>query len=130
MITEAELIPGLVMHLDPDTLLAQGGTYSCSDDQRVRGGHFFLCLSVQGSLGCWLPLYSNPGVGRTQLTADGRSGHPKWTSGTFYWHQDQVWTAMYSAVVAAAAAGRDMSRAGSRNELDKLHLPPLAGGGG
>ena len=127
--TEAEIVPGIVLHLDPDTLSDRGGTYTCTDAQRVQGGHFFICLSVDDGAGKWLPLYSNPGVGRDELTVNGRTGHPKWTKGTFYWHRDQVWTAPSVAVVAAASDGGDMSRPGSRNQLDESHLPSPAGSG-
>jgi len=125
MITDAEITPGLVLHLDPDTLAAQGATCTCTVGQRVQGGHFFLCLEVEGELAVWVPLYSNDGVGRSQLSANGRSGHRKWTTGTFYWYHGQVWRAPHPAVVAAADAGGDMSRAGSRNKLAQASLPKL-----
>lgn len=130
MITEAELVPGIVLHLDPETLMAERGSYTCSDEVRVQGGHFFVCLSMDGDVGSWLPLYSKPGVGRVKLTSDGRTGHPKWTDAPNYWHRDQVWTAPSSAVIAAAAAGGDMSRAGSRNLLDPHLLPAVHREGG
>jgi hypothetical protein len=129
MVTEGEVGVGLVLHLDPDTLAANGGSYTCPDEQRVQGGHFFLCLAVDDSSGQWLPLYSNSGVGREPLGEDGRSGHSKWSEGTFYWHRDQVWSAPHAAVVAAASAGGDMSRSGSRNRLDELQIPSIAANG-
>lgn len=123
MITEAELEPGLVLHLDPDELLAQGATFTCSESKRVRGGHFFLCLSVEENAGRWLPLYSNMGIGRQALEQTSRTGHPKWTNATCYWHGGQVWNAPHSAVVVAAIAGDDKSTPGSRNRLAVSDLP-------
>ncbi len=129
MTTEAEIAAGLVLHLDPDTLANRGGSYTCKDEQRAQGGHFFLCLSVDAGSSRWLPLYSNPGDGRAQVAANGRTGHQKWTGGTWYWHRDQVWTAPHAAVVAADVAGVDMSSRGSRNLLDESNLPSLDGSG-
>jgi hypothetical protein len=125
MLTATEVEAGLVLHLDPDVLEQRGGTYTCGSDLRVQEGHFFVCLSVSGGAGVWLPLYSKSGVGRQPLAATGRSGHAKWTKGTFFWHTDQVWTAPHDAVVAAAKAGGDMSRSGSRNLLAPQALPRL-----
>lgn len=125
MLNEAEIIPGLVLHLDPDTLENEGGTYTCTKSLRVQHGHFFLCLSATDTTGRWLPLYSEDGDGREKLGPDGRSGHSKWTKGTTYWHPAQVWTASHAAVVAAATDGGDMSRAGSRNTLDVSKLPKI-----
>jgi hypothetical protein len=122
-ITHEELHAGLVLHLDPDVLERDGGRYSCDPAYRVLDGHFFLCLAVGDSHSTWLPLYSNPGFGRTELSRGGRTGHPKWIAGTFYWHATQVWDAPHAAVDAASVAGGDMSAAGSRNELDPTKLP-------
>lgn len=125
MLSESEITSGLVLHLDPDELMSRGGTYTCADALRVQGGHFFACLSVAGGIGRWLPLYSKPGFGRQELSVIGRKGHAKWTGGTFFWHQDQVWSATNAAVVPAAAAGRDMSRKGARNTIAVAELPEL-----
>lgn len=122
-LNESDIQPGLVLHLDPDALESQGGTYTCDSSARVFGGHFFLCLAAGTARSVWLPLYSNSGMGRTGLTTNGRIGHPKWTKGTFYWHRDQIWKVPNAAVVAAAAAGGDMSQPGNRNSLDASLLP-------
>lgn len=125
MLSEPEITRGLVLHLDPDTLEREGGVYTCSADARVQSGHFFLCLSVGDAGGRWLPLYTNPGVGRRRLSPLGRSGHPKWTNAVCSYHVGQVWTAPHSAVMKAADAGRDMSRAGSRNTVANRYIPTL-----
>jgi len=117
VITEDEIDLGVVLHLDPDELEACGAAYSCSEEARVTGGHFFLCIGADDSGGLWLPLYTNPGPGRTQLSTSGRMGHRNWTLGTFHYHLGQVWLATHHAVVRAAAAGGDMSAPGRRNRL-------------
>jgi hypothetical protein len=125
MISANEIAPGLVLHLDPDELLSKGGTFTCVDSRRVKGGHFFVCVSVEGELGRWLPLYTRARIGRQPLTNSGRSGHPKWTCGTWYWHSAQIWSASHLAIIAAASAGSDMSEAGVRNNLDAACLPTV-----
>jgi hypothetical protein len=124
-----EISPGLVLHLDPDVLEKLGGTFTCEPALRVQGGHFFVCLAANATSSHWLPLYSNPGVGRELLPSQGRTGHPKWTQGTYYWHEEQTWTASAAAIVDAAVAGGDRSRPGSRNRLDPGRLPKIIVGG-
>ncbi len=125
MIHEDEIVKGLVLHLCPDTLAENGGTYTCGPDQRVRDGHFFICITTDSGSTSWLPLYSNEGVGRTKVPMNDRTGHPKWTTGTFYWHQDQVWHAPHSAVIAAAVAGKDKSSRTKRNMIEESALPRI-----
>jgi hypothetical protein len=117
-----DIAAGLALHLDPDELERLGGTYTCAKPFRVQGGHFFLCLDDDGSVGRWLPLYSQAGTGRVALTG-ARSGHPKWTGGTFHYQAGQVWTAAHAAIAGAAAAGQDKSTPGSRNLLDSAAMP-------
>jgi hypothetical protein len=70
-------------------------------------------------------MYSESGPGRSPVSNNGRSGHPKWTTGTYFYHAEQVWEASPAAVIAAAEAGHDMSRPGSRNRLAAANLPQL-----
>lgn len=123
LIGKDEIGRGLVLHLDPDTLEQQGGTYTCSPDRRVVSGHFFICVSADEKQGRWLPVYSSEGVGRKTLSSSGRSGHPKWVDQTCSYHEDQVWTAPHDAVVLAAQDGHDMSKAGSRNHVADSEIP-------
>jgi len=125
MITPAEITSGLVLHLDPDVLEQRGGTYECPPSFRVQNGHFFLCLDATKTEGRWLPLYTKDGKGRVEISRIGRTGHEKWTGGTFFYHEDQVWTAPHGAVVASADAGTDLSRKGQRNLLTKTRIPAI-----
>lgn len=123
MISEDEIDLGLILHLEPDHLEAGGGSYSCPAHMRVKGPHFFLCTAADEDVAVWLPLYSNPGIGRVELSREGRSGHPKWKNGTFYYHPDQVWGAPHAAAGNAAAAGGDLSAPDSRNFLSEDKIP-------
>ncbi|MGA3057597.1 MAG: phosphatidylglycerol lysyltransferase domain-containing protein [Candidatus Limnocylindrales bacterium] len=122
LVAPSEMAPGLVLHLDPEELERRGGMYSCPRAFRVEGGHFFVCLSVSGVMATWLPLYSRDGPGRTLLVGS-RTGHPKWTHATTYYHSGQVWTADAAAIAAAALAGGDLSTPASRSMLEPADLP-------
>ena len=119
-----DLGPGIVLHLDPDELERLGGRYTGGEVFRVQGGHFFLCLDDDGSVGHWLPLFSKPGTGRFLLTGQ-RHGHIKWTGVMAYYHPGQVWIASHDAIVGAAESGRDRSTPAARNRLDVVDLPRL-----
>ena len=103
----ADICVGMVLHLDPDRLEAEGGTYTCDAAAKVVGQHFFVCLEAGASVTRWLPLYTNPGPGREQLSHAGSSGHPKWINGAHYYHPAQVWVASRQAVANAAARAHD-----------------------
>lgn len=124
-ITKNEVAKGLVLHLDPECLVSEGATYSCSDERRVKGGHFFLCIRTNGVRATMLPLYSEDGPGRTELAEVGRTGHDKWVHATCFWHEEQVWDCPVDAIVKAATAGKDQSTRTSRNVLAKEHIPSV-----
>lgn len=123
MITEDEVGMELVLLLDPDTLEAAGGTYSCAAEHRVQGDHFFLCVYADDDGGKWLPMYSAGSYGRIAISEDGRSGHAKWVNGTFHYHPMQVWDASHSAIVKASNAAGDLSTAALRNTLHEDYFP-------
>ncbi len=120
-----DICVGLVLHLDPDRLEAEGGTYTCAPHEKVLGQHFFVCLEAGPHVTRWFPLYTNAGPGRIQLSHEGSSGHPKWVGGDHYYHSAQVWTASRQAVANAAARAHDKTRRGSRNMVAVAHVPAL-----
>lgn len=124
-ISPKEITVGLVLHLDAATMTANGATCTCETSRQVKGGHFFLCTARTDGASRWVPLYTKPGPGRTRLASDARTGHDKFTKGTFHWHKDQIWTADDPTIVAAARAGGDRSTTRSRNRLDPAHVPKL-----
>lgn len=116
-----EIKPGLVLHLSPDIMLEGGATHTVPEEFRVRGNHFFICRSVAGNDGRWIPCYSDDGPGRLEIPASARVGHPKWAANDCYFHPAQIWVASHGAIEAAAKAARDMSTTHRRNRI-KLHL--------
>lgn len=127
MVSVSEIEPGLVLHLDPRVLEQRGGTATGPAAARVRGTHFFICLSIDGSTGQWLPCFSHAGAGRLEVPAGARTGHAKWTDGTCWFHPAQVWTVTHQAVIAAAQAAPDQSAPGFRSyaDLDSIEGLPL-----
>lgn len=121
----SDIKTGLVLHLDPQKLKAKGGKTSVSQELEVDGCHFFLCISVSEKTSRWVPLYKNPGHGRSEIPSVGRTGHPKWTTGKFHFHAGQVWEASPTAIMEAAKQGGDMSRNKSRNMLDENQVPNI-----
>ena len=118
-----ELAPGYVLHLDPDELEKNGGSFNCSVEARVVGAHFFLCVSQVNNGFVLLPLFTSASPGRVAVSRNGRTGHEKWTNGTFHFHPGQVWSASSNGVAAAAHRGKDQSKTGNRNCLAHEHLP-------
>lgn len=122
----AEIQRGLVLYLLPDVLSSSQST-TCTVDSvlAVKGGHFFVCLSVTGNRSRWLPVYSeNTNQDRVEIPVVSRYGHSKWTQGTCFYHATQVWEAA-NDVVSAAASG-DRSKKGKRNSVledDGFELP-------
>ncbi len=112
-----EIQPGLVLHLDPATLIAAGATASCPADKRVVGGHFFVCVTTaKDGSSTWIPTYSNRAIGNVEIPSAAKSGHIKWTGTPSYYSPHQVWTVPTAAAVAdAARVGRDASRQRQRN---------------
>ena len=126
---ENEIVPGLVLHFDPDVVEAEGGTFTGPPAKRVRGPHFFMCIAIDDTMrsGTWVPLFSGDGAGRVALDKSTAYGHPKWNKGGSYFHPDQVWTVPHAAVAVAAKAGGDLSRPGSRNGVAAEALPSTGG---
>ncbi|NMG37483.1 hypothetical protein GRF61_23785 [Azoarcus sp. TTM-91] len=122
-----EIAPGLVLHIDPVTMAAQGGTTDLPDFLKVKKAHFFVCLSVDGNQGRWMPCYTKDGKGRHPIAENSRTGHPKWAKGNCYFHPAQVWSASHAAVVNAAQAAHDQSQPGQRNMLALGNVDNLPG---
>ena len=120
-----ELSVGMMVTLCPKTLLGLGGKPSGPADRWVVGNHFFICLEAGDKRCRMLPLYSHDGPGRDSLSTDGRTGHPKWTEGTFFFHPVQTWVASRVSIARAAAVAGDLTRSGTRNMLAEELLPQI-----
>lgn len=73
----------------------------------------------------WLPMLSKGGPGRIRISAEGRTGHPWWTGGTFHVHVKQVWTVPHDAGLIAKSAAKDGSTPASPNLLSPVYLPNI-----
>lgn len=118
--------PGLVLHLDAAELLKFGATYTCEQALAVQGAHFFVCIEADAKGGAWVPLYSDPGVGRKLIDGAAKQGHQKWTAGNSYYHPEQLWLASHKAVSVAAQKGKDKSSSNSPNTIAVASLPKRA----
>ncbi len=118
--------PGLILHLDPDTLLKNGATYTCEADLAVKDHHFFVCIAADPKGGVWVPIYSVGGAGRVEIKAENKQGHAKVTSGSSYYHPAQAWRASHKAVQLAARAAKDQSTPKEPNMVLAAHVPKLA----
>src|SRR5574341_2068159 len=95
----SELVKGLVLHLDPDVFENSGGTYTGTKHHRVKGPHFFICAARISDAGIWFPLMERSGPGRHPIPMVGRTGPPKWTEGSYHFHEAQRWPGSTAAVV-------------------------------
>jgi hypothetical protein len=117
MIAKHEIKGGIVLYLDPDELDVEGGVCTGAGPDRVQSPHFFVCIVANEESGNWVPIFSVAGPFRDLVPYEEKVGNPKWRESTTWFHTKQVWQAPHSAVVAAAIAGGDLSRAGERNAL-------------
>ncbi len=123
--TTEELRPGLVLHLDPNALEQRGGQFTCSPSHRVKGGHFFILLVHEDDAWTMAPLYEEDRRKARVPVGRDRSGHGKWTDGTFHVDRLQTWSAPPAAIIKAARAGDDRSAPGARNRLNEPSLGSL-----
>ena len=117
MIASHEIKDGLVLCLDPDELEANGGGSNATNSIRVQGPHFFVCIAANEETGNWVPLFADPGRLRAPLPNEEKLGHPKWCESETYFHEQQIWQAPHSAIIAASIAGGDLSGPDSRITL-------------
>ncbi|SRR6266568_4652402 len=106
-----EIVPGLVLRLNADLLLASGATVSPGAE--CHGLHWFLCFATRRSRGEWLPCFKEPGPGRQELSVEIRSGIEEWLASSCFFNPEHVWSASHDAILRAAES--DPSRLGQRN---------------
>lgn len=124
MIEPQEIVPGLVLFLDPAVLLGNGGTFNGPIMAATRNPHFFVCQSVRGDRSTWVPTSSKPGWDRTRVRA--KVGHPEWVNVPTYAFEEHRWAVDF--VGLRLAARRDWTCAGARNyaEVDFVHPDQIA----
>ena len=116
--TEAEVLPGLVVHLDTDELRRLGGSStnaetSAGQDRAVAGPHYFLIVSASADQCVAVPLFSRYAPGSERLQEQLKFGLPdKWRGEDSYFSKWQHWHIPISCV--AAASGTEESSAQDR----------------
>jgi hypothetical protein len=117
-----DISPGLVLHLQPEVLLAKGGRFE-NPTPRIAGTHYFLCLVKEDGMGTWAPLYSRMADGRELLDKAGAVGLHHWLSKPSYIEFAHTLRAPHEAVAAAALAGHDLSTPSNRNRMSRKRMP-------
>ena len=109
-VTEAEVKPGLVVHLDTAELRQLGGSstnaeLSSRQDRAVTDPHYFLILETLNEHCLTVPLFSGNAPGNSRLNESLKSGLPdKWRGEKSYFSRWQHWRIPTSCVAAASSS--------------------------
>ena len=122
MIAKPSIKPGIVVHMDPETLLAGGSTTTAPDGVRVKDVHYFICLDRTEAWAKWIPCFTDNGPERQAIQQQEKTGHPGWTQGGSYYHPAQLWDAPHEAAIEAAKVGNDLSKPNARNGVTDAAL--------
>lgn len=125
MLAVKEIRPGLVLFLDPETLLALSACCDASLNHLVRTPHYFLCFQRNDTHGVWAPCSTKPAENREPIAQCEKRGHTHWKQGTSYCDIRQDWLIPHSVAVAAATTARDASQRGIRNAVTSAGLARL-----
>lgn len=108
-VSEQEVKPGLVVHLDTNELRKIGGSstnaeVARAEDRAVVGPHYFLVVEVNGAMATAVPLFSKYAPGSEQLHEGSKAGlADKWIGEPSYFSRWQHWQIPVAAVAAASA---------------------------
>jgi PUA domain protein len=137
----SELVPGVVVFMDPDRIgkfmrdqteadddpLAGGRAFSCDPRRAVNMFHNFLCVHRFESSGrtLWAPIQKRPDDDRVTIPMDQITGTRSFKEGTHNVHPDQLWVATDECVNDAAFGGarKDESKSGQRNRVNPQFMP-------
>ena len=115
--------PGLVLQLDPQMLATHGATYTWGDDPELSAQQYFVCIESDAKEALWLPLFAGPAPGRKGIAAAAKSGDPRWTRSSSFYHPAQVCRISHKGVQRAAEAAYDRSTPKQPNRLAPAQLP-------
>ena len=107
-VTEAEVVPGLVVHLDTDELRHLGGSSTNAEasneqDRAVVGPHYFLIVEAAAGQCVAVPLFSRYAPGSELLQERLKARLPdKWRGEDSYFSRWQHWRTPISCVAAAS----------------------------
>ena len=128
-LTSAEIVPGLVVHVDTDRLRAFGGSRTnaqatATEDRAVRGAHDFVVAMVDTGAHevLALPLFPRSAPGSAPLLDALKGGPPDFLAQPLFYSQWQHWRIPVDALVAAStdeatAAGARRSYGVGRAEV-------------
>jgi len=111
MLERDELVPGLVLFLDPLILLGNHATFNGPSFAATRGSHYFVCEDVSGNRSVWVPTSSKPGWDRARIRA--KAGRPEWVGTPTYALEGHRWSVDMTGLRLAARADRTCR--GTRN---------------
>jgi hypothetical protein len=123
--TEGEIVEGLALFLDPDTLHSYRFSWIDvwnrirrlgPDCRLVQGNHYFVVIGRSGDRVALVPAYSDAKPYRIPVLA--KTGDPRWVRHSTNVDLHQVWMVPPEAVVAAAHAAGDGSDRGCRNRVE------------
>lgn len=118
--------PGLVLRLDPKTLVQHGATYTGRDDEELTPQQYFVCVDSNAKDALWVPLFAAPGPGRKGIAETAKSGHGRWTKYSSFYDASQVCRFGHKAAQRAAEVAYDESTPKAPNRIAAGHVPQRA----
>jgi len=118
--------PGLVLRFDPQTLAAQGATYTGKDDEELTPQQYFVCIEANARDALWVPLFAGPGPGRRGIAAAAKSGQSHWTKSSSFYHSTQLCRIAHKTAQRASEVAYDHSTPKSPNRMDLKQVPTRA----
>lgn len=107
-VSEGEVTPGLVVHLDTDLLRCDGrcltNARNGEEDRAVQGQHYFLVVELNCDVVVAVPLFSKWAPGSEQLCEALKSGLPeKWVGVCSFYSPWQHWKVPINAIANCSA---------------------------
>lgn len=115
--------PGLVLRLDPKTLMAQGATYTGKDDEELSPQQYFVCIETTPRDALWVPLFAAAGPGRKGILPTAKSGHHRWSRYSSFYDPAQVCRITHKAAQKAAEVAFDESSPKAPNKMADTSVP-------
>lgn len=115
--------PGLVLRFDPQTLAANGATYTGSDDVEFSAQQYYVCIEANAKEALWVPLFAGPGPGRKGIAATAKTGSPRWIKYTSFYDGGQLCCIAHKAAQTAAKVAYDDSTPKAPNRMLVAQLP-------
>lgn len=111
MLDRDELVPGLVLFLDPSTLLGNRATFNGPSFAATRLPHYFVCEATGPGQSFWVPTSSKPGPGRMPVRS--KIGRPEWVGTSTFALEGHRWGVDLTGL--QLAAWMDRTWRGHRN---------------